>query len=351
MDKDKKISQKEKLKKAGIREFEELIHDQSKDWILHHFSKGATKNPVNISRLMRNMIWQMRQRIRRKEKEPFAELIRTYRYMYIKPTLSRVGSLSHEVDQYEQLIDTLVYMVKEIDLIRYKDIGFSDDNKANLSIGEHGNIILFAEKVGHVNFLQELHKKYQISVIALGGQPSLMNIEYFVDALKEKKIHLGKSFYVFSIVDYDPSGWIIRDAFMNNLRFYGIKNIQVVDLINPDMLTKEELLLSRYEILHPESMLGKNKKWLKEIQTREYKNQQHLIEMPRERGFFDFFGPPPKEDPTHFGLQAEAVSTKRITKKLEEIMVPLLGKNEELLKRYELKLMNEALKKLILHKV
>ena len=47
-------------------------------------------------------------------------------------------------------------------------------------------------------------------------------------------------------VDYDPSGWIVRDAFMNNLKFYGISNTRIIDLIHPDMLTPEEIKFSRY---------------------------------------------------------------------------------------------------------
>ena len=40
--------------------------------------------------------------------------------MYIKPTLSRAGALAKETDQYAQLIDNIVYMVKEIMNIIFK---------------------------------------------------------------------------------------------------------------------------------------------------------------------------------------------------------------------------------------
>ena len=104
-----------RLRKAGIRHFDVLIHDQPKEWLIKNFSQGADEYPVNIARLMRNIIWQTRERIVNGQKPPLNELIRTFWYMfYIKPTLSRADSLTEEVDQYKQLVEQLVFMVKDI---------------------------------------------------------------------------------------------------------------------------------------------------------------------------------------------------------------------------------------------
>ena len=83
-----------RLEKAGIRHFDELIHDQAYDWLIANFKEGASEYPVNVARLMRNIVWQLKERIQKGEKEPLRELIRTFWYMYIKPTLSRAGALS-----------------------------------------------------------------------------------------------------------------------------------------------------------------------------------------------------------------------------------------------------------------
>ena len=207
----KKQSLRDRLRKAGIRHYDQLIHDQTEEWLIQNFSEGATDYPVNVARLMRNIVWQTRERIIKGEKPPLKELLRTFWYMYVKPTLSRAGALARKTDQYPQLIDNIVFMVKEIEVMEYKDIGFSDDNQANRRIGANANIILFSEKLGHQAFLSDIADKYNVSILALGGQPSVLNVEYFVDTLKEAKINLQRSFYLFSIVDYDPSGWIIRD--------------------------------------------------------------------------------------------------------------------------------------------
>ncbi len=98
-----KASLDDRLKAAGIRHFDELIHNQSREWLIKNFRKGSSKYPVNVACLMRNIIWQVRERIRRGEKPPLNELIRTFWYMYIKPTLSRAGALAYDVDQIRRI--------------------------------------------------------------------------------------------------------------------------------------------------------------------------------------------------------------------------------------------------------
>jgi len=258
--------------------------------------------------------------------------------MYIKPTLSRVDALASEIDQYAQLVDNIVYMVKDIDVMRYKDIGFRDDKEAHRRVGGNANIVLFSEKIGHQALLSEIRDKYNVSILALGGQPSVLTSEYFVDTLKKQGVNLQRSFYLFSIVDYDTSGWIIRNAFLDNLKFYGISHSRVIDLVHPDMLTPEEIKLARYKIPKSEVMKAKNKTWLKEAHKRNYKNQRYLEETKRGERVL-------------YGLEAESVSAKRLTAKLEEVMVPLIGKSEDLLKIHELQQLDTAIKTLIIHKL
>ncbi len=332
-----------KLKDLGIRPYDKLIHDQPQDWLIKNFSQGADEYPVNVSLLMRNIIWQVRERIISGEKPPLRELIRTFWYMYIKPTLSRCESLSDKPDnQYRQLIAIIVDMVKDFDLMKYKDIGFRDENQSNRIAGENENVILFAEKIGEMDFLKDIHDKYKISVLALGGKPSVLNVEYFVDSLKKKGVHLNRSFYVFSIVDFDPHGWIVRDSFIEDLIFYGVKNIKLYDLIHPDMLTAEETKLSRYRLTPAKRMERITSEWYKQAKKKNYKNMKYLVEKKKRKR---------KSEITYYGLEAEAVSAKRINQKLKELMLPILGKAEDYLREYELRKLNEAIRELILFKM
>ena len=333
-------TQKARLQALGIRHFDELIHDQSKAWLIEHFSKGARDYLVNISLLMRNIIWQQRERIVSGEKPPLKELVRTFWYMYIKPVLARVDALADESKQYKQLVGTLVYLVKKRGVLEYKDIGFRDNKRFNRVVNLNANVILFSEKLGHQEFLSEIAEKYQVSIIALGGQPSVMNIEYFVDDMKEKGVNIQRSFFLFSIVDYNTSGWIIRDAFIDDLKHYGIKSIRCVDLIHPDTLTPEEIAAARIPLPDKGDMKKKNTTWLREIKKKNYKNQQYL------GPFKDH-----KRRRVIYGLEAEAVSGKRLEARLDELLPPLLGKDERLLRIMMLEKLNQVVKDLIIHKL
>lgn len=48
----------ERLRKAGLRHYDVLIHDQAKDWLIKNFkAEGSTHAyPINVSRLMRNLV-------------------------------------------------------------------------------------------------------------------------------------------------------------------------------------------------------------------------------------------------------------------------------------------------------
>lgn len=307
-----------RLKKLGIRHFDKLIHDQSKEWLIKNFHKRAGKYPVNVTMLIRNIVWQARERIVYGSKPPLNELIRTFWYMYIKSTLSRSGALSDKPDnQYRMLVATIVDLVKKYKLMRYRDIGFRDEGLANRKVGKNTNIILFSEKLGHQPFLSEIADKYKISIIALGGKPSVLNIEYFVDDLKSKGANLRKTFHLFSIVDYDPHGWIGRSSFSDDLKHYGIKTIRITDLITPDMLTPEEIEISRYKF--PQKKAGQRKMmdtWLDQIKKKKYRNQRYLVDIKRDRKG--------RLKRIYYGLEAESVSAKRMTKILKRKMVPLL---------------------------
>ena len=79
--------------------------------------------------------------------------------------------------------------------------------------------------------------------------------------------------------------------------------------------------------------------YLAEVEARHYKNQKYLVE--------DL----PSGKKKLYGLEAEAIATARITEKLKEVMLPVIGGNEEALKIYEMKNLNQAIKDLIIFKL
>ena len=156
------------LYREGIKDYDVPIQEQSNSWLLTEFG-GGKKHPLQISLLIKNLIWQNRQSIMAKQTKPILGLIRNFWYSHIKSTLARTNSLNQKYDQYNQLIQELYDMVVSNDLMRYRDMGFVDDNQNSRSIGAANNIILFAEKDGHYPLLQEIAKEHDITIISLGG--------------------------------------------------------------------------------------------------------------------------------------------------------------------------------------
>ncbi len=249
------------LSREEIKNYDVPIHEQSASWLMAEFG-GGKKHPLQVGRLIKNSIWQNRRWILAKETKPLVGLIRNFWYSHIKPVLARTNSLNPKYDQYNQLIQELYDMVVTNDLMRYRDMGFVDDNQNSRSIGAATNIILFAEKDGHYPLLQEIAKEHDITIISLGGQPSALSVEYFVDEMKAKKINLQQTFYLYSLVDYDTSGHIIRNAFIRDLRHYGVTHVRTTDIALPSRLPADQVRLNKYPLPNSPEMRKKNNKWL-----------------------------------------------------------------------------------------
>ncbi len=299
-----------KLKKVGIQPFDVLIHKQSPEWLIEHFNERADEYPVNLSLMIRNIIWQQRAlRMTTPTSKklgklpPFMGNIRSFWYSYIKIPLSRLNI--QKESHYDVMIDQFVYLVRDRNLMRYSDFGFLDHNRFSKKIGNNHHIILFAEKRGHLNFLLEMHEKYDITIISLGGQPSLLSAEYFIDDMKAKKINVRQTFHLFSLVDFDPSGWIIRNAFIKDLEFYGIKTVKVFDLIHPNLLTQKEIDLRTFPVPTPPQMHVKNENWIQAT-----------------GGILD-------EEENLYGIEAEAIERKDIEELLYSKIKGLLGTNND----------------------
>lgn len=255
----KKIpSKKERLRRENIRGYTKPIHKQNRAWLVRRFGPGR-KYPINVNKAIRNIIWQARERIAAKLRKPFEGLIRSFWYSHIKPVLARTDSLADDFDQYQQLSKMMVRLVRYADVMRYSQMGFLDENENERKIGINHHVILFSEKAGHYPLLKRIAKDHEVTIVALGGEPSVLSSEYFVDEMKEKGINIQQSFYLFSLVDYDPWGWIIRDSFIRDLEFYGVKNIENTDLVLPEFLDKKELNLAKFR-LDPKDK--QNRKWL-----------------------------------------------------------------------------------------
>lgn len=124
------------------------------------------------------------------------------------------------------------------------------------------------------------------------------------------------------MVDYDPAGWIIRDAVITDLKFYGIKNIKVIDVVLPGILTNKELELAKFPL--PESQKTLNEQWLKESGGLNGKL---------------------------YGFESDSVPYVRLKKKIIETATPYVGDPEIIRRGNAVKDLHSALHKVVQIKV
>ena len=177
--------------------------------------------------------------------------------------LARVpGALESKKDPYDVMTQSFSEMVFDLKLFNYAAFDFTDENWENRRIGTtRPEILVFAEKRGWIRFLRELHEEIGVSVLALGGAPSALTSEYTAthinEALSEKK-----AIKLIGIVDYDPSGSIIANAFQTQLIAAGLFISELNTVIHPRYYSTEEINIARYPL--PKGEKTKQDKWLEQ---------------------------------------------------------------------------------------
>jgi hypothetical protein len=278
----------------NLRDFEKDIRFMSDEEIRAHFSTTTTTPPQLIIRqLMGNIVWQIYSWIQQKRMDPLDGNIRSFWYSHIKPVLARFIPLGEHL--YSQLTDVLAEYVGIHHLFRYRDLGLVDDSGSNKVIGsKHPHILVAAEKLGHWKSLQEIGIAGGVTIIALGGQPSLMTTEGLVDELA-KVTDLDRTFHLITDVDYDPSGNIIAESFRRQLRSMGLQEVTRLDIIQPEHFTEQELKAFRYPVAN-ESPSDKAK-------TRDW--------MDKKKSPFGGGLPGDDGQPTPYGLESDAMLRPR----------------------------------------
>jgi hypothetical protein len=253
------------LSKNNIRDFEEDITTFSKEKLYKEFSKPSGE--INLTNLLYNLIYQAYTWISEGKMQPIEGNIRSFWYSYVKVVLSTLDMVKEK--NYDIMIQAFNKFITEWRITTYKSFGFWDTNYYASKIGrKNPHIILMAEKNGHLFILEKLYKELSITTIALGGQGSSLSIEYFVDAMEEQQIDKKQQFYIFSVVDYDPSGYEIKKSFIESLQYEGIKNIKTFDIVTLNRFTQEEIESKKYPLFDADTQPTKDwetrvKNWIK----------------------------------------------------------------------------------------
>lgn len=255
------LSFKEILEKEDIQDYDNPIWEMSKYQLLRRFSAESSGKPV-ASRIIKNIIWQVYTWICEGKHDLIMGNIRSFWYMRVKAPLGRVGLLDEPTDHYRTLSKLFSELVRDYSLFQYKDFGFIDENWENRRIGvQNTPIIVFSEKNGFFYHLKELHEEFDITVASLGGQPSVLSTEYMVKHMLTNA-DMDQIFYAYSIVDFDPSGWLIERNFQNLLMDLGLKEVKVKTMVLPSLYTEDEIELYKYPLSNKSSAQTVNENWL-----------------------------------------------------------------------------------------
>ncbi|MBF2051970.1 MAG: LytTR family transcriptional regulator [Candidatus Sericytochromatia bacterium] len=267
----------------NLRPFDKELQYMSGEELRQHFTHPRTGR-FQTRELMANFIWEYYHLMQRGLRYPVMGNIRTFWYI-LKPTLARAlqsaavasrnqrcpdsygsqtrlrfrqdgkavngyrlpeeqltpGGINSE-KHYAQLLQVFQRMIVRYRLFRFADFDFTDEGERFYALGDkHPEIVLVSEKSGHFQRLQLLQREFGITIISLGGMPSVLTSEYFSQLL-QSKIPASKPLKIISIVDYNPSGAIILKSFAAQLAHQGHKHLAAVhNLLTPEIFTPEEL--------------------------------------------------------------------------------------------------------------
>ena len=210
----------------------------------------ASSGKINATRVIKNLIWQAYTAIRDGRRPPIAGNLRSFWYTDIKPVLSRLGVPVEGRRATELVYDAFVELVTRHHLFHYRDLGFLDEGAQTRAVGQtNGTCILFAEKDGRFALVRDLAQAYDATALALGGFPSSLATEYLLHALRQAGVLAERPMLqLFSVVDYDPSGYWIAHEFAVQLAAFGVREVTVHPLIRPERLSAEQIALGRYAL-------------------------------------------------------------------------------------------------------
>ena len=253
----------EKLKKLKIVTSKEDFRTMNQAELRKLFA-ARSSGRIILQRLIRGVIWQAYQRINSGLEDPVEGNIRTFWYRFIKPVLSHFDDdNSLKSDPYDIMLRVFTEMVMEHKLFNYRDFDFTDENWENRRIGSaYPHIILFTEKRGWIRLLNEQHKKWDVTTLALGGAPSALTSEYTLNSINKAIGKPARVLHLVGIVDWDPSGQIIANSFQEQLRKLGAEKTTLTTIIHPKHYTESELKIFKYPL--PKRMKTKTATWLEQ---------------------------------------------------------------------------------------
>jgi hypothetical protein len=190
------------------------------------YFRQAGVNQVDKRRLAKSIIFQNWRWIQKGIQPRFKGNIRTFWYE-VKNALG--GDEILAPDDVDMFYDALRELIEDQRLFRYKDFGFFDMKQMFRGIGaKRPEVVLVHEKAGQSETVKEFAAEVGASYICLGGEPSVLTMEYFSDDLKAA---IGdRPLSLFIVTDINPAGVSIRNNFVQGMVAQGLTVARTVVL-------------------------------------------------------------------------------------------------------------------------
>jgi hypothetical protein len=220
---------------------------------------ASESNRIMVRPLIRNLVWQARNRIAAGTEPPVSGNLRTFWYSHVKPTLAHFADDDTlNTDPYNVMLDVFTELVLERKVMKYADFDFADEGRQNRRLGTtRADVLTFSEKTGWLRFLKAAGDAWGVTVAALGGMPSALSAEYLA---RDLRAVTSAPIRLIGIVDYDPAGSIIAEAFRSQLEAVGLAVAGLETLVHPRHYAPDELKLFKFSL--PKGEPAKTAAWL-----------------------------------------------------------------------------------------
>jgi hypothetical protein len=250
------------LKKMRVRAFEQDLRTMTAKQLRAEFRAASSGRTLAIP-LVRNAVYQAASWAIEGKAPKISGNLRSLYYQWVKPIVAKLPELlKTKTDFYEETSEALELFVGKLHLFAYRDLDLVDERWENrfFTDGRNPHLLLFAEKNGFVQFLQEASKTYGLTAVALGGSPSHLSSEYLAAQLRQK-LKVVEPLILIGITDYDPAGADIARAFAQQLSRQGLQVKEQHELITPRAFVDLELTTLRFAV--PRKSPALVTRWLK----------------------------------------------------------------------------------------
>lgn len=271
------------LREAGLQTdtHRALFRNAVRDWpvpLLHAEDAWLRQEfHADLPRLLANLIWQVF-RLRRAGGED--DYGRDHRGLFYTPVLlvvARAGllgewatslgpepqALSPKDRVWVAMLKVLDRMVMDDRLFTFRELGFDDARPELRHLGTRNpHVVLLAEKATLRRAVHAMGERFGLSWLILGGQPSSFGTELFADLVRA--VVAGRPLLVLALVDFDPAGWIIAEAFCRQAERFGLVIQDLRFLVRPQRFTPQELqrIALPLEAGTP-AEVTKNRRWMR----------------------------------------------------------------------------------------